>query len=107
VPISWTLVSPAISGPVSYRYKDGSSQWWCGIQVRNHRNPVAKLEVLTASGWMQLPRHDYNYFVSKSGTGCGSEIRITDIYGQVLTDSGISLKPGVDQPGAAQFAEHQ
>ncbi|MBV9024361.1 MAG: lipoprotein A-like protein [Streptomycetaceae bacterium] len=105
IPISWTLVSPAISGPVSYRYKEGSTRWWCAIQVRNHRNPVAKLEVLTPSGWLQLQRADYNYFVSPSGTGCGSQIRITDIYGQVLTDSGIALNPGVVQSGSGQFAQ--
>jgi expansin (peptidoglycan-binding protein) len=106
VPISWTLVSPAISGPVSYRYKEGSTRWWCAIQVRNHRNPVAKLEILAPSGWLQLPRYDYNYFVSQSGVGCGSQIRITDIYGQVLTDSGIALTPGAVQPGKGQFAQH-
>lgn len=64
VPISWRLVSPDISGPVSYRYKEGSSQWWCGIQVRNHRNPVAKLEVRVGSAWRALPRYEYNYFIS-------------------------------------------
>lgn len=106
VAISWSLVSPDIDGPVSYRYKEGSSEWWCGIQVRNHRNPVAKLEVLTDSGWQELPREEYNYFVSSSGEGCGSDIRITDVYGQTLTDTGITITPGTDQPGAAQFDQH-
>ncbi|MFC3890981.1 expansin EXLX1 family cellulose-binding protein [Lentzea rhizosphaerae] len=88
----------------SYRYKEGSSQWWCGIQVRNHRNPVAKLEVRAASGWLTLPRYEYNYFISASGAGCGSDIRITDIYGQALVDTGVSIRDRVDQPGKAQFA---
>lgn len=105
VPISWRLLSPDVSGPVSYRYKEGSSQWWCGIQVRNHRNPVARLEVRTASGWLTLPRLEYNYFVSQSGSGCGSDIRITDIYGQALTDTGIAIRERVDQPGRAQFTK--
>ncbi|KUO14685.1 hypothetical protein AQJ91_45530 [Streptomyces dysideae] len=103
VPITWQLVSPDIGGPVAYRYKEGSSQWWCGIQVRNHRNPVATLEVRTGSTWRQLPRYEYNYFVSENGTGCGSDIRITDIHGQTLTDTGITITPNVDQPGRAQF----
>lgn len=105
VPITWKLVSPDLSGPVAYRYKEGSSQWWCGIQVRNHRNPVATLEVRTGSTWRQLPRQEYNYFVSADGTGCGGDIRVTDIYGQVLTDTGIAITPNVDQPGRAQFAK--
>ncbi|MDC0768952.1 expansin EXLX1 family cellulose-binding protein [Streptomyces sp. HD] len=105
VPITWRLVSPDIGGPVTYRYKEGSSQWWCGIQVRNHRNPVAALEVRTGSTWTRLPRHEYNYFVSENGTGCGSGIRITDLYGETLTDSGITITPNVDQPGRRQFAK--
>ncbi|WP_327723456.1 expansin EXLX1 family cellulose-binding protein [Streptomyces europaeiscabiei] len=100
VPITWTLVSPDIGGPVAYRYKEGSTQWWCGIQVRNHRNPVATLEVRTGTTWRQLPRQEYNFFVSADGTGCGS-----DIHGQTLTDSGITLTPNTDQPGRAQFAK--
>lgn len=103
VPISWSLVSPDIDGPVQYRYQDGSTQHWCGIQVRNHRNPVAMLEVLVGSTWRELPRQMWNYFVSENGEGCGSDIRITDIHGQTLTDSGIALTPQVDQPGSGQF----
>ncbi|GAA3787242.1 expansin EXLX1 family cellulose-binding protein [Streptomyces phyllanthi] len=103
VPITWKLVSPDIGGTVAYRYKEGSTQWWCGIQVRNHRNPVATLEVRTGSTWRQLPRREWNYFVSEDGTGCGSDIRVTDIHGQTLTDTGIAIRPNVDQPGRAQF----
>ena len=106
VPITWKLVSPDIGGTVAYRYKEGSSQWWCGIQVRNHRNPVATLEVRTGSTWRQLPRQEYNYFVSDNGAGCGSDIRVTDIYGQTLTDTGITITPNVDQRGRAQFTKH-
>lgn len=105
VPITWTLVSPDLAGPVSYRYKEGSTQWWCGIQVRNHRNPVATLEVRTGTTWRQLPRQEYNYFVSADGAGCGSDIRVKDIHGQTLTDTGIALTPNVDQPGRAQFTK--
>nr|WP_060886710.1 expansin EXLX1 family cellulose-binding protein [Streptomyces caniscabiei] len=87
------------------RYKEGSTQWWCGIQVRNHRNPVATLEVRTGTTWRQLPRQEYNYFVSADGAGCGSDIRVKDIHGQTLTDTGIALTPNVDQPGRAQFTK--
>lgn len=103
IPISWTLLSPALDGPVAYQYKEGSSQWWCGIQVRDHRNPVRALEVLVDGSWQSLPRQPYNYFVSADGSGCGSTIRVTDIYGNQVTDSGITLSPGTVQPGTAQF----
>ncbi|MER6936891.1 expansin EXLX1 family cellulose-binding protein, partial [Nocardioides sp. NPDC000441] len=106
LPITWKLLSPAESGTISIRYKGGSSQWWCGIQVIGHRNPVATLEVRTANGWRKLQRTDYNYFLAEDGNGCGRAIRITDIYGERLTIGGIALEPDVAQPTRVQFARH-
>ncbi|MGW2248945.1 expansin EXLX1 family cellulose-binding protein [Kitasatospora sp. NPDC001660] len=107
LPITWSLLSPATApATMSIRYKTGSSQWWCGIQVIGHRNPVAALEVRTGSGWRQLSRTDYNYFLSPDGTGCGGTIRITDLYGERLTVDGIAVKPDVVQPTQVQFARH-
>ena len=103
IPISWKLLSPAISGPVAYKYKSGSSQYWCGIQVRNHRNPVRSLALQVDGRWKDIPRLDYNYFVSAGGAGCGGPIRITDIDGHQLTDTGIAITPDAVQPGHAQF----
>ncbi|MFD9002391.1 expansin EXLX1 family cellulose-binding protein [Streptomyces sp. NPDC059582] len=106
VPITWELLSPSTSGTVSIRYKTGSSRWWCGIQALGHRNPVARLEVRTTSGWRQLARTSYNYFISADGAGCGDAIRITDIYGEQLTVDGVALRPDVVQPTRIQFARH-
>ncbi|MDQ4111662.1 MAG: RlpA-like double-psi beta-barrel domain-containing protein [Actinomycetota bacterium] len=106
LPITWKLLSPAASGTISIRYKDGSSQWWCGVQAIGHRNPLAALEVRTANGWRKLQRTGYNYFLATDGRGCGSAIRITDIYGERLTIRGIALKPDVAQPSGVQFARH-
>ncbi|WP_030439819.1 expansin EXLX1 family cellulose-binding protein [Actinoplanes subtropicus] len=105
-PITWKLVSPAISGGIAIRYKSGSSQWWCGIQVINHRNPVARLEVRTAGRWKALPRSSYNYFLSANGAGCGADLRVTDIYGQALVVRGLPVKANVTQPTNQQFAKH-
>jgi expansin (peptidoglycan-binding protein) len=106
IPITWSLLSPSTSDTISMRYKTGSSPYWCGIQAIGHRNPVTQLEVRTAGGWRQLPRTDYNYFISADGSGCGSAIRLTDIYGEQLTISGIALRPNVVQPTQVQFAQH-
>ncbi|MFF4800466.1 expansin EXLX1 family cellulose-binding protein [Streptomyces sp. NPDC001351] len=106
LPITWQLVSPSTVGTMSIRYKTGSSPYWCGIQVIGHRNPVARLEVRTSGGWRQLPRTDYNYFISADGAGCGGSIRVTDVYGQQLTVSGIALRPDVAQATQVQFARH-
>ncbi|MFI6932644.1 expansin EXLX1 family cellulose-binding protein [Streptomyces sp. NPDC050287] len=106
IPITWTLASPSSVGPLSIRYKTGSSRYWCGIQVIGHRNPVARLEVRSGSGWRQLARTDYNYFISEDGSGCGGAIRITDIFGERLTVDGIAVRPDVVQPTHVQFAQH-
>jgi expansin (peptidoglycan-binding protein) len=105
VPISWRIVSPDISGPIRYRIKEGSNQWWTAVQIRNHRNPITSVEYRAPSGqFVALPRADYNYFVAESGLGVGPySFRVTDTYGNVLIDSGISLQIGVEQPGSGQF----
>ena len=105
VPITWRIVSPDISGPIRYRIKEGSSQWWTAVQIRNHRNPIASVEYRAPSGqFVALPRADYNYFVAESGLGVGPyTFRVTDTYGNVLVDSGIPLQIGVELPGSGQF----
>jgi expansin (peptidoglycan-binding protein) len=106
ITVTWKLLSPAMSRKISIRYMTGSSQWWCGIQVIGHRNPVARLEVRVGNSWRRLPRTGYNYFISAHGGGCGGPIRITDIYGQRLTINGVALLPNVKQPTQVQFARH-
>jgi expansin (peptidoglycan-binding protein) len=104
IPITWELASPSDAGTLSVRYKIGSSRHWCGIQVIGHRNPVARLEVGTGTGWRQLPRAEYNYFLAEDGGGCGGAIRVTDIHGERLTVQGIAIRPDVAQPTRVQFA---
>lgn len=106
IAITWSLLSPDTVGPISIRYKIGSSPYWCGIQALGHRNPLARLEVRTGGGWRQLARTDYNYFLSPDGSGCGGAIRLTDIYGEQLTINGIALRPDAVQSAGVQFARH-
>ncbi|SDG60259.1 Peptidoglycan-binding domain-containing protein, expansin [Lentzea fradiae] len=103
VPITWTLVSPQTSEKVAIRYKTGSSQWWCGIQVLGHRNPVARLEVQAGGQWRELNRAQYNYFLSESGAGCGGALAVTDVYGERLELGALPVRPGVVQPTNGQF----
>ncbi|MFD4560886.1 expansin EXLX1 family cellulose-binding protein [Streptomyces sp. NPDC058469] len=106
IPITWNLASPSTSDTISIRYKTGSTRYWCGIQAIGHRNPLARLEVRTASGWRQLQRTDYNYFISEDGSGCGDALRLTDIYGEQLTVSALAVRANVTQPTRVQFAKH-
>jgi len=105
VNITWQVISPVLAGPIAYHFKDGSNQWWTAVQVRNHRNPVAKLEYLNGSEWVNVPRTSYNYFVQTNpGMGTGPyTFRVTDWYGNVLTDSGIAFIENGTVNGVGQF----
>ncbi|MEV0485259.1 expansin EXLX1 family cellulose-binding protein [Streptomyces sp. NPDC050508] len=106
IPITWNLASPSTSDTISIRYKTGSTRYWCGIQAIGHRNPLARLEVRAGSGWRQLQRTDYNYFISEDGSGCGGALRLTDIYGEQLTVPALAVRANVTQPTRLQFAKH-
>jgi expansin (peptidoglycan-binding protein) len=102
IPITWQETSCDVTGPVAYRFKEGTNQYWAAIQVRNHRYAITSLEVNGAA----VARVDYNYFVAPTGLGAGPfAVKITDDRGQQLTDTGIALGDGVIRSGAAQFAQ--
>ncbi|MEM8533277.1 MAG: expansin EXLX1 family cellulose-binding protein [Chloroflexota bacterium] len=105
VPISWRIVSPEIDGPIVYRFKEGSNPYWTAVQIRNHRNPIATFEYLDDNGQFKaVPRERYNYFVDTSGMGPGPyTFRITDSYGNTLTDSNIVFVESGEVSGNAQF----
>jgi expansin len=106
ISITWQVISPALNGPIAYHFKDGSNQWWTAVQIRNHRNPIAKLEFKNGSGqWVSVPRLDYNYFVQQNpGMGPGPyTFRVTDIYGNVLSDQAIPFAENGTINGTKQF----
>lgn len=94
VPVSWKIIplDTADNAPISYKYKEGTTEYWCGVQIRNHRYPITKLEYLDENGeFQEIQRRQYNYFESdKMGAGPFT-FRITDIYGQVITDENIPI----------------
>lgn len=105
VPITWQYTSCPVSGSLAYRFKEGSSQYWTAVQVRNHRNPIASFEVSDGmGGWKSVPRADYNYFIDAGGMGPGPfDFRVTDTLGNVVEDRGVPLIEAGDAPGAGQF----
>ena len=105
VPITWQVQPCAVQGNVAYRYKEGSSQYWTAIQVRNHRLPITGLEVQLGGAWQDVPRTDYNYFVRPMGVGttAGFPVRISAAGGQQLIDMLPPVSEGAVVQGAAQF----
>lgn len=104
VPITWQVVACDVAGNVAYHYKDGTSQYWTAIQVRNHRLPVAKLELQKGGAFVEVQRAEYNYFVVSDGAGPGPvTVRVTSIDGQTLTDTLPAAASDVTEPGSGQF----
>jgi len=106
VAITWREVPCDVSGPMQYRFKEGSSQYWTAIQVRNHRYPIAALAVRQSDGsYAAIDRAAYNYFVEADGLGAGPyTLRLTDDRGHVVEETGIALGDATIATGAAQFA---
>jgi expansin (peptidoglycan-binding protein) len=103
--ITWRLASPADIGPVEFKVKKESSQYWLSLQVRDHRNPIASLEVRVNGSWVTVPRQMWNYFEAE-GLGPGPyTVRITDVYGEQLVDT-VNLAPDTVQTTDSQFARH-
>jgi expansin (peptidoglycan-binding protein) len=105
IPITWHEVPCDVTGPVSYRFKEGSNQYWSAIQLRNHRYPIATLEARDAGAtWHPLVRQGYNFFVADPGLGVGPyALRATDAFGHVVEDDAIPFAPATTHAGAAQF----
>lgn len=104
IPITWQVISPDINGPIAYYFDLYSNPWWTAVQIRNHRNPIASLEYWNGSTWVNLERKPWNVFVREDGENHGPYLfRVTDVYGNVLLDSGIPHVPGGTINGAGQF----
>ncbi|MDO5155784.1 MAG: expansin EXLX1 family cellulose-binding protein [Eubacteriales bacterium] len=104
--ITWKIVPFPTKEPISYVFKPTSTKWWAEVQVRNGRYPIKKLEYKNAKGnFVELERQEYNYFTAPSGMGDGPyTFRVTDFYGHVLEDSGITIHAnGTPVAGSANF----
>lgn len=108
VPVSWKIVPLDIADKVnvSYRFKEGSTEFWCGVQLLDHRYPIAKLEYLSSDGdFVEIKRRPYNYFESQDMGPGPFTFRATDIYGQVIVDYDIPLVLDEKIEGKSQFPE--
>ena len=109
VPCTWKIIprNTAADAPMTIRYKEGSTAFWAGVQLRNHRYPVTSLEYLDAAGhFVEIPRRNYNYFESMELGAGPFTFRMTDIYGNALVAKDVPLiEPDVDSPLPVQFPE--
>jgi expansin (peptidoglycan-binding protein) len=100
IPIKYKLVTnPATPAPISVRIKEGASRYWFAARIDNHANLLASVKVASGSGSFKTAnRTDYNYWLIDAGAGPGPfKIRITDVYGNTTTVTGIKMSPGTVQ----------
>ena len=92
--ITWKIIPLPTDEPISFLWKQTSTQYWAEIQVRNGRYPIKSLEYLDKSTnkYKKLERQEYNYFTAPSGLGAGPyTFRITDFYGHVIVENNVAI----------------
>ncbi|MEE3393521.1 MAG: expansin EXLX1 family cellulose-binding protein [Lachnospiraceae bacterium] len=109
--INWQIIAYPTELPIQYVFKDGSTQYWAQVQVRNLRYPIVSLEYKKSgepeTSYVALHKEAHNYFtMSKAGPG-PYDFRATDIFGDVLTDSIPLTAAGTPVSGAANFPKHE
>jgi expansin (peptidoglycan-binding protein) len=100
IPIKYKLVTnPATPAPISVRIKEGASRYWFAARIDNHANLLSSVKVASGSGSFKTAnRTDYNYWLIDAGAGPGPfKIKITDVYGNTATVTGIKMSPGTVQ----------
>ncbi len=106
VAITFQTVSCAVAGPIQYHFKEGSSEWWTAIQIRNHRLPIVKVEYRRDGAFVEMTRQSYNYFLEENGVGPqpnGLVVRVTAQGGKALEDVLPRVANDETFAGTAQF----
>lgn len=113
IAIRFQFVPCPSANTIIYHYKEGSTPYWLGIQVRNHRLPIARLEywrpwgIFDWGNYVDMTRADYNSFIAPGGFRSITNkiiLRVTAIDGQQFTDRIPYLYPGQSFHGTGQFA---
>ncbi|MEV0895872.1 expansin EXLX1 family cellulose-binding protein [Actinoplanes sp. NPDC049802] len=99
IPIKYKLVAnPSTPAPISVRIKEGASRYWFAARIDNHANLLSSVKVSSGGGFKTAHRTDFNYWLIDAGAGAGPfKIKITDVYGNTATLTGISMSPGTVQ----------
>lgn len=107
--VTWETVADPGSEPISMYIDASSNPWWTAVQARNHRYGIASVEYLGPSGYWEVSRSSYNFFVVETGLGGISTIddpftlRLTDIHGQAVVIEDIPHVPGGEHVSNEQF----
>jgi expansin (peptidoglycan-binding protein) len=104
VPIVWDFVPCEVSGPIQIRFMDVSSEFYFEVQVLNHRNEIASMDILVDYNWVELPRDDHNYFYYGPPDPLNTiTFRVTDIYNNSIVVYDLAIVGGQIYNADEQF----
>ncbi|KAF5022481.1 hypothetical protein F66182_5453 [Fusarium sp. NRRL 66182] len=102
----WRSISCDITSPLVLRNKEGTSQWWFSMQVRNSNLPVTRLDVSTDGGrtWVGTTRMDYNFFENPSGFRVNTvDVRVTSSTGSTIIVRNVNMNPSTEFRAGSNF----
>gem|GEM_PF-5283943 len=106
--VAWRFVPcplPPSTG-MTFQFQEGSNANYAALLIQKHRFRLANVEYRSNGRFRSLTRASYNYWVADAGMGGGPfTLRITDVDGHSVEQTGVPLKPGVVFQGQAQFPE--
>jgi expansin (peptidoglycan-binding protein) len=88
--MTWQFARCPDSGPITYEFQTGSSEYWTSLWVRNARVPLQKVEVQSANhaAFTELTRGGDGTLTDSAGFGKGGfTIRSTGVDGSVVTET--------------------
>lgn len=95
--ITYRAVKDApVPGSLAVHVLADSSQYYLGVLIDNHSNPLASVEVAgKGRDFRDAVRQDWGYWVLESGAGPAPlRIRVSDVYGHTVTVSDIKISSG-------------
>jgi len=110
IPIHWRYVANDQAGNIKLYFKDGSNQWWFGVQARDHMYPISAIAYRVSgsgSGFVDMVRQDDNYFIGGGDVAGPYDFRITDLWGQTVEATGIPLILMTETDTGKQFPAHE
>ena len=88
--MTWQLAECAATGVVNYEFQTGSSAYWTSLWVRNAREPLSTVEVMSPNhaAFVGLTRGSDGTLTDASGFGTGTfTLRLTGVDGQQVSDT--------------------
>jgi expansin (peptidoglycan-binding protein) len=92
------------SGNITWHIDGGTNTYYQAITPMDHENLIQTVEIMGGGQWRPMTHTDYNVWFLDAGLAISSpyQLRVTDIYGNQVTDT-VAGSPGQVVNGGAQL----